>query len=74
MQFAYALDLNNQYTAANTNHHVSKLAEASSRDTAAVKWITYLTLFYLPGSFIAVSSEPPALSSQAEKMSRPYMV
>ncbi|MCJ1457002.1 hypothetical protein MMC28_007368 [Mycoblastus sanguinarius] len=51
--FAYALDLKNQDTAANTNDHVSKLAEASTRDTAAVKWITYLTLFYLPGSFIA---------------------
>lgn len=51
--FAYALDLKNQYTAANTNDHVSNLAEATTRDTAAVKWITYLTLFYLPGSFIA---------------------
>ena len=61
MQFAYALGLKNQYTAANTNDHVSKLAEARTRDTAAVKWITYLTLFYLPGSFIAVSPRRPAL-------------
>ncbi|KAK3175305.1 hypothetical protein OEA41_002552 [Lepraria neglecta] len=51
--FAYALDLKNQYTAADTNQHVSKLAEDTTHDTAAVKWITYLTLLYLPGSFVA---------------------
>ena len=57
MQFAYALDLKNQYTAADTNNHVSQLAEKTTKDTTAVKWITYLTLFYLPGSFVAVSLE-----------------
>ncbi|KAK0514786.1 hypothetical protein JMJ35_002165 [Cladonia borealis] len=51
--FAYALDLKNQSTAADTNNHVSQLAETTTRDTAAVKWITYLTLLYLPGSFVA---------------------
>lgn len=56
MKFAYALDLKNQYTAADTNNHVSQLAEKTTKDTTAVKWITYLTLFYLPGSFVAVSS------------------
>lgn len=55
MQFAYALDLKNQYTAADINNHVSQLAEKTTNDTTAVKWITYLTLVYLPGSFVAVS-------------------
>lgn len=55
MQFAYALDLKNQYTAADINKHVSQLAEKTTNDTTAVKWITYLTLVYLPGSFVAVS-------------------
>lgn len=64
MQFAYALDLKNQYTAADINKHVSQLtektselAEKTTHDTTAVKWITYLTLVYLPGSFVAVSLE-----------------
>lgn len=58
--FAYALDLKNQYTAADINNHVSQLtektselAEKTTHDTTAVKWITYLTLVYLPGSFVA---------------------
>ena len=55
MKFAYALDLKNQYTAADISNHVSQLAEKTTNDTTAVKWITYLTLFYLPGSFVAVS-------------------
>ena len=66
MQFAYALDLKNQYTAADINDHVSRLtektttlAEKTTKDTTAVKWITYLTLVYLPGSFVAVSLGPP---------------
>ena len=52
---AYALDLKNQYIAANTNKHVSQLAEATNHDTTAVKWLTYLSLAYLPASFVAVS-------------------
>ena len=55
MKFAYALDLKNQYTAADINTHVSQLAEKTTKDTTAVMWITLLTLFYLPGSFVAVS-------------------
>ena len=55
MKFAYALDLKNQYTAADINNHVSQLAEKTTKDTTAVMWITLLTLLYLPGSFVAVS-------------------
>ena len=57
--------MKNQYTAADTNNHVSRLAETTTRDTAAVKWITYLTLLYLPGSFVAVSSKIYTLVSLA---------
>ena len=55
---AYALDLKNQLTTANMDEHVSHLAERSTYDTTAVKWITFLTLIYLPGSFVAVSWIP----------------
>ena len=56
-KLAYALDLKNQYTAADINKHVSQLAEKTTKDTTAVMWITLLSLFYLPGSFVAVSSQ-----------------
>ena len=48
------LDCNYQSTAANINDNVLNLTRATARDAAAVKILTYLTLFYLPGSFIAV--------------------
>ena len=55
VKFAYALDLKNQNTTADTNKNVYTLTEKTTHDTTAVKWITYLTLVYLPGSFVAVS-------------------
>ena len=74
MKFAYALDLKNQYTAADINSHVSQLAEKTTKDTTAVKWITYLTLFYLPGSFVAVSVKKwlAFLDLPAEKYSQTF--
>lgn len=33
---------------------MSELSSETNKDTAAVKWITYLTLIYLPGTFVAV--------------------
>ncbi|KAG8530304.1 uncharacterized protein KY384_004806 [Bacidia gigantensis] len=50
---AYALDLKNQFTAADINQQVENIAEDTKRDTTSVKWITYLTLIYLPWSFTA---------------------
>ena len=44
-----------------------RLAEATTNDTAAVKWITYLTLLYLPGSFVAVSVDVRELQARADK-------
>ena len=54
-KYAYALDLKNQYTAAEANDNLFHLSEKTTRDTTAVKWITYLTVIYVPGSFISVS-------------------
>ena len=31
------------------------LTEKAARDTDAMRWITFLTLIYLPASFVAVS-------------------
>ena len=55
-QLAYALDLQNQETAAKINDHISELTEETTDHSATVTWITLLTLFYLPGSFVSVSS------------------
>ena len=52
---AYDLDLKNQLTAAKTSEHVAQLAAEATHDTTSVKWITVLTLIYLPGTFVAVS-------------------
>jgi len=32
-----------------------ELTEKTTRDADAVKWLTFLTLIYLPASFVAVS-------------------
>lgn len=38
------------------------LAEKSTTDNTVIKWITIVSLFYLPGSFVTVSgSSPPSL-------------
>ncbi|CAF9911789.1 MAG: hypothetical protein HETSPECPRED_000445 [Heterodermia speciosa] len=50
---AYALDLQNQETAAKINDHISELTEETTDHSATVTWITLLTLFYLPGSFVS---------------------
>ena len=55
-KFPYALDLKNQYTAADTSRSVYNLSQKMTHDTTTVKWITCLTLVYLPGSFVAVSA------------------
>lgn len=56
-QLAYALDLQNQETAAKINDHISELAEETTDHSATVTWITLLTLFYLPRSFVSVSHQ-----------------
>ena len=55
-QLAYALDLQNQETAAKINDRISELTEEATDHSATVTWITLLTLFYLPGSFVSVSN------------------
>ena len=37
------------------NHQVKDIAEASQRDSEAMKTIAIMTMFYLPASFVAVS-------------------
>ena len=54
-QAAYFLELRNQDTAAFINDKMSKIASRTHEDTTSVKWITYLTVIYLPASFVAVS-------------------
>lgn len=61
LQYAYALDAKNQYTATETNKGVeiltgkiAHLAEQSTTDNTVIKWITIVSLFYLPGSFVTV--------------------
>lgn len=54
-QAAYFLELRNQETAAATNRAMSELASKTNKDTTSVKWITYVTLIYLPATFVAVS-------------------
>jgi hypothetical protein len=43
-------------------HH---LTERSTKDAAAVKILTVITLIYLPTTIVAVSSTPMTLESQA---------
>lgn len=37
------------------NAMMRELTEKSAKDADAVKWLTFLTLIYLPASFVAVS-------------------
>lgn len=37
------------------NNRMRVLTEKATRDTDVVKWITFLTLVYLPASFVSVS-------------------
>jgi hypothetical protein len=37
------------------NAMMRELTEKATRDADAVKWLTFLTLIYLPASFVAVS-------------------
>lgn len=64
--YAYALDAKNQYTVTETNkgmevltrktnsltEKTADLAEKSTMDNTVIKWITLVSLFYLPGSFV----------------------
>ncbi|KAL9044575.1 MAG: hypothetical protein Q9214_002296 [Letrouitia sp. 1 TL-2023] len=50
---AYFLDLKNQETAVEMNRAMSELTSKTNKDTTSVKWITYLTVIYLPASFVA---------------------
>lgn len=54
-QAAYFLELRNQNTAAKATEHMEELATATRKDTTAMKWITILTVIYLPANFVAVS-------------------
>ncbi|KAF6227906.1 hypothetical protein HO133_007634 [Letharia lupina] len=65
---AYALDAKNQYTVTETNkgmeivtrktnfltEKTAEFAEKSTMDNTVIKWITIVSLFYLPGSFVTV--------------------
>ena len=67
---AYALDAKNQYTVTETNKGLeiltrkinfliekpADLAGKSTMDNTVIKWITIVSLFYLPGSFVTVGS------------------
>lgn len=67
---AYALDAKNQYTVTETNkgmeiisrktnfltEKTADLAAKSTMDNRVIKWITIVSPFYLPGSFVTVRS------------------
>ncbi|KAL9607553.1 MAG: hypothetical protein Q9167_007546 [Letrouitia subvulpina] len=50
---SYFLDLKNQDTTVQMNKAMSELTSKTNKDTTSVKWITYLTVIYLPASFVA---------------------
>lgn len=58
IQLEHALDLHNQETAARINDRISRFTEETNDHSASVKWITLLTLLYLPASFVSVSVTP----------------
>ncbi|KAL9103252.1 MAG: hypothetical protein Q9163_001703 [Psora crenata] len=49
---AYFLELKNQDTAAKMNKTMSELTSKTNKDTTSMKWITILTLVYLPANFV----------------------
>ncbi|KAL9119526.1 MAG: hypothetical protein Q9187_003923 [Circinaria calcarea] len=50
---SYALNWRYQNTGADINNHLLELTQHGADDSATVKTITVVSLFYLPGSFIA---------------------
>ena len=40
----------------------SHLTEKTTHDSATIKWLTFLTLIYLPASFVAVSLQKSFLT------------
>ena len=52
---SYWLDLQNQDSAGEVNNHLLSLQKVTVDDSATVKGITFLSMIYLPGSFVAVS-------------------
>lgn len=53
--------LRTQTTTANINHNALDLTKKSIQDNSVLKLATLATLFYLPGSFVAVSLEYTSL-------------
>jgi len=56
-QISDTLNLRNQDISLHQSEDVFKLSKSSARDSVAIRIITFLTLIYLPFSFIAVSRE-----------------
>jgi hypothetical protein len=56
LQVSDGLNLRNQATAAEINHHLLTLTKDTVDDSATVRVVTLVTLIYLPASFIAVRS------------------
>ena len=58
-QSSHAMDWKYQRNAETTNEILLRLARNTAEDSATVKTITVLSLVFLPGSFMAVRTQPP---------------
>lgn len=55
-QLANEIDIKNQEDSAKVNQHLFDLTRETVDDSANVRVITIVTLFYVPASFIGVST------------------
>ena len=55
-QLANEIDIKNQEDSARVNQHLADLTRETVDDSANVRVITIVTLFYVPASFIGVST------------------